>query len=160
MRPNPACFRTCCFGRHLSKKGASQKTAWQVGVSSSVSGSSTCMSLSPPFIGTCISLIIPPQMDPNHRPHGLRPVPPSSTCTHFSHTHGYTTPPSRTMLHSPPPHALSSIAQCTRPAHDGTADPGELMAQRSSCAHHALSQGKLADGTSPEDTTWIVAKIV
>jgi len=100
-------------------KPASQKTAWQVGVSSSASGSSTCTSLSSRPFRNLRLIDYPyrcPQTDQNHRPRGLRPVPLGSTCTHSSPTHGSTTLPSHTTSRSPHPHAPSSIAQCTRPS--------------------------------------------
>ena len=118
LRPNPRV-------RKPPGKSAESPSRRSHRVSSSASGSSTCMSLSilPSFIQPFPNSRLidypygtPPQTDQTHRPHALRLMPPASTCTHSSHTHGSTTPPSHTTSPSPPPHAPSSIARCTRPS--------------------------------------------
>ena len=102
----------------LPSKPPAQNKAWQVGVSTSASGSSTCTFFSPVFYLPShrnLTRLLPPQMARNHHPRDPRPAHRASTCTPFCPTPGSTTRPSPTTSHSRPPRAPSSIAPCTRP---------------------------------------------
>ena len=74
--------------------------AWQAGVSTSASGSSTCMfprshpSLPNPSSPSLFSHL---QMVPSHRPPGHKPALHASTCTQCYRSHVYTMPPSLTI---------------------------------------------------------------